>query len=61
MSIAKILIWTIALIAIGAIVYWFVAAVALPAPWNIVLYAVFAIVAILVILKLVSSSGQEIP
>jgi predicted membrane channel-forming protein YqfA (hemolysin III family) len=51
-DIVGLLIGLIVLVAVGAIVYWFMTKVQLPQPFQIVIYAVVAIVAILVIVNL---------
>ena len=44
-------------IAILAIIYWLMTSLPLPAPFDIVIKVVFAIVAILMLLSLVGSGG----
>lgn len=49
MNLVSLLIALIVLIAVGAILYWFMGKVPLPEPFKIVVYAVLAIVAILIV------------
>lgn len=56
MPLVQVLIWLIAIIAIGAIVWWFTTAVPLPEPFRIVLLAVVAIIAIIIILSLLTGT-----
>lgn len=51
MDLVSLLILLVVVIAIGAVVYWFLNKVSLPRPWDIVVYAVIAILAIIVIVK----------
>jgi membrane protein implicated in regulation of membrane protease activity len=53
MEIVRILIYLIAAVAVGCIVWWFLSSVALPWPLQVAVYAILAIVAILVVVRLV--------
>ncbi len=58
MDIANLAIWLIVLLAIGAVVYWFMTKVNIPAPFSYIIYAVLAIVAIIALVHLAGIGGS---
>jgi predicted membrane channel-forming protein YqfA (hemolysin III family) len=60
MDLVSLLVALIVLVAVGAIVYWFMTKVNLPEPFRIVIYAVAAIIAILVLVRVAGFGGGRV-
>lgn len=62
MDLVSLAIWIIVIVAVGAIVYWFVqsSGINIPRPFQIALMAIVAIIAIILVVRLAGVGGGRV-